>query len=323
MPPRFGTRPLQSSQGLRPCLHRAGTWVLVLTAMILPVGCASQGLMRPPAGSLLSNSRYRPPTPSFLEERAAREAPLRTLADPSTGFAPVQEGTTRLTANQAGPIDVHAPKPVFRPTPPPPVLEAPGEPATPPRVAPDARPKLPISAPPPSNPALQSPPARVPQPVALPMPFWARVAVLVLLPGTAHAPDNVPECERTRSHKNEHLAGQRHPVTGVLFKDNGYPAFEPIVEIIIPEELRGPEVSDARQFADASRQLREKLERRPMLEPIFSPDQLEAIKMGWPRIPGLTWHHHEDGVTLQLVDRDTHNRTGHSGGRETSGGRNR
>ncbi|WP_373371924.1 HNH endonuclease [Archangium lansingense] len=153
------------------------------------------------------------------------------------------------------------------------------------------------------------------------MPFWARVAALVLLPGTAHAPGPGPDCERARSHRNEHLAGQRHPVTGVLFNEDGYPIFESIIDIILPEELCGPEVSDARQFAEASRQLRERLERRRKLESSFSPEQLEAIKNGWPRIPGLTWHHHEDGMTLQLVDRDTHARTGHSGGREASGGR--
>jgi hypothetical protein len=155
------------------------------------------------------------------------------------------------------------------------------------------------------------------------MPFWARVAALVLLPGTAHAPGQVPDCERARSHRNEHLAGQRHPVTGVPYNNSGYPVFEPIAEITIPEELRGPEVSDARQFANASRQLREILEISPEIGAPFSPEQLEAINKGWPRIPGLTWHHHEDGTTLQLVDRDAHARTGHSGGRETSGGRSR
>jgi hypothetical protein len=179
----------------------------------------------------------------------------------------------------------------------------------------------PIHSPTPANTPLEMPSVKAPQPLALPMPFWARVVALVLLPGTAHAPDHVPDCERTRSHKNEHLAGQKHPVTGVPYKDNGYPAFDSIADVILPEELRGPEVSDARQFAEASRQLRERLKRRPTLESIFSPEQLEAIKKGWPRIPGLTWHHHEDGMTLQLVDRDTHARTGHSGGREASGGR--
>lgn len=274
MSPRSGSRLLRFFQGLHARLHRAGTWVLVLAALILPAGCASQRSMRPPPGGLLSNYRYRPPTPSFLKEKETRDVSRqageaegeRALADPSTGFAPVHEGTARLTAHQ-GPVTA------------------------------------------------------VPQPIALPMPFWARVAALVLLPGTAHAPDQVPECERTRSHKNEHLAGQKHPVTGVLFKDNGYPAFEPIIEITIPEELRGPEVSDARQFAEASRQLREILEIRPEAVTTLTPEQLEAIEKGWPRIPGLTWHHHEDGMTLQLVDRDTHARTGHSGGRETAGGR--
>lgn len=327
---RSGSGLNQGVQNLRPGLHHAGTWVLVLATLILPVGCASQESMRPLPGSLSSNHRHRPLTPSFLKEGEARDVSRhageaegeRALAGPSTGFAPVHEGATRLTAHQGpGPAEIHGSKPVFRPSPPPPVLDAPGEPSAPPRIAPNPQPRVPIQSPTPGTTPLRSPPVTAPQPFTLPMPFWARVAALVLSPGTAHAPGPVPECEKARSHRNEHMAGQRHPVTGVLFKENGYPAFEPIVEIIIPEELRGPEVSDARQFADASRQLRERLERRPMLESSFSPEQLEAIKKGWPRIPGLTWHHHEDGMTLQLVDRDTHTRTGHSGGRETSGGR--
>lgn len=153
------------------------------------------------------------------------------------------------------------------------------------------------------------------------MPYWAQVAILVLIPGTAHAPDSVPDCSTALSHKNSHLANQKHPVTGVPFNENGYPVFDVIVEATIPEELRGQDVSDSVQFADATRQLRELLEISPEQEALFSKEQLEAIKQGWPRIPGLTWHHHEDGVTLQLVDREIHARTGHSGGRELSGGR--
>src|SRR5690349_12241544 len=109
MSPRSGTRSLQSFHGLRQWLHRAGTWVLVLTALILPVGCASQESMRPPRWSLRSNDKYRPATPSFL-------------AHPSTDFTPVREGPARLAANQGpGHADVHGAKPVFRPGPPPPV----------------------------------------------------------------------------------------------------------------------------------------------------------------------------------------------------------
>lgn len=329
MPPS-GTRPLQAFRGLRPCLHLAGAWVVVLAALMLPAGCASQRPMRPPLGGLLSHSKYRPLTPSFLDETSVRDEAWhagearegeRAPSGPSTGFASMRQGTLRLMAHPSGHADVPAPKPVFRPGPPPPGLDAPGEPSSPPRIAPSTQPRPPIQSPTPGTTPLRSPPVTAPQPLTLPMPFWARVAALVLLPGTAHAPGPVPECEKARSHKNEHLAGQRHPVTGVLFKENGYPIFEPIAEVSIPEELRGPEVSDARQFADASRQLRESLEQDPTLKVLFTSEQLEAIEKGWPRIPGLTWHHHEDGMTLQLVDRDTHVRTGHSGGREFSGGR--
>ena len=330
MTPRSGTRPLQSHRGLRPCLHLAGAWVLVLAALMLPAGCALQRPMRPPLGGLRAHSKYRPLTPSFLDETSvrgeawhageAREGE-RPPSGPSTGFVPMRQGTLRLMAHPSGHADVPAPKPVFRPGPPLPGLDAPGAPSSPPRIAPSTQPRPPIQSPTAGTTPLRSPPVTAPQPLTLPMPFWARVAALVLLPGTAHAPGPVPECEKARSHKNEHLAGQRHPVTGVLFKENGYPAFEPIIEVTIPEELRSPEVSDARQFADATRQLQEILEIRPEAVPSLTPEQLEAIEKGWPRIPGLTWHHHEDGLTLQLVDRDTHARTGHSGGREASGGR--
>jgi hypothetical protein len=29
---------------------------------------------------------------------------------------------------------------------------------------------------------------------------------------------------------------------------------------------------------------------------------------------GYTWHHHQDGKTMQLVPRDIHSQTGHTGG---------
>jgi len=330
MSPRFGSRLRQVIQGPRPWPAHIGTWVLVLAAWMILTGCTSRGAMRPPPGDLFSRHRYRPPIPAFLKERTASNTARHTagveggraMAGPSTGFAPVQEGTTRRAAHHGpGPAEVHGPKPAFRPSPPPPALDAPAEPSAPPRTAPNHRPAVPIQSPAPGTTPLRSPPVTAPQPLTLPMPFWARVAALVLLPGTAHAPGPVPECEKARSHRNEHLAGQRHPVTGVLFKENGYPAFDSFIDIILPEELRGPEVSDTRQFSEASRQVREILERSPETGTSLTPEQVEAIRKGWPRIPGLTWHHHEDGVTLQLVDRDTHARTGHSGGRETSGGR--
>lgn len=204
----------------------------------------------------------------------------------------------------------------------PPALDAPAPKPSHPFIAPNnAKTRVPIRLPAPAKLPLRAPPVSASRPVAFPAPSWAQAALLVLIPGTAHAPDFVPDCSRAWTHKNSHLANQVHPVTGVPFNENGYPVFDAIVEAIIPGELRGPEVSDVAQFTDATQQLREQMQRRPALERFFTQEQREAIKQGLPRLPELTWHHHEDGVTLQLVDREIHAKTGHSGGRELSGGR--
>lgn len=51
----------------------------------------------------------------------------------------------------------------------------------------------------------------------------------------------------------------------------------------------------------------------------FTKSQLRDIKLGLvPR--GYVWHHHQAQGKLQLVDRDAHRRTGHTGGRSTWGG---
>ena len=91
--------------------------------------------------------------------------------------------------------------------------------------------------------------------------------------------------------RNQHLAGQNHPVTGVPFDSNGFPDFS---------AHRHPDVDDVRinltgnrnsDFAAANRQA------------------------GLPRTPdGYTWHHHQDPGLMQLVDRDIHRQTGHTGG---------
>ena len=51
-------------------------------------------------------------------------------------------------------------------------------------------------------------------------------------------------------------------------------------------------------------------------------EQLEAILEESPRIPGLTWHHHQQKGLLQLVDSEIHarNQNPHTGGRSIWGG---
>jgi len=121
--------------------------------------------------------------------------------------------------------------------------------------------------------------------------------------------------------KNGHLAGKTHPDTRVPFDKDGYPIFDHVGEVSLPDELIGPHVSDRRQMRAATRNLWEEIKDSPEKMALFTPTQLDQIRRGQPRIDGLTWHHHQDGVTMQLVDRDIHDRTGHSGGRQTTGGR--
>jgi hypothetical protein len=85
--------------------------------------------------------------------------------------------------------------------------------------------------------------------------------------------------------------------------------------------MRGPNVSDYTQMTYATRELRDLIERKPTEALKFTKKQLAAIQKGLDRIPGLTWHHHENGSLLQLVDRKLHSKVGHDGGRKKVGGR--
>jgi hypothetical protein len=129
----------------------------------------------------------------------------------------------------------------------------------------------------------------------------------------------IPSIDTPR--RNARLAGKNHPVTGVPFDRQGYPIFESLKDVKLPSNLRGNLVSDTKQFEYATEQLRRQIEANPAMEKLFTAKQLEDIRAGEAYIDGLTWHHHQDGIRLQLVDRDTHSKTGHDGGRKNTGGR--
>jgi hypothetical protein len=90
--------------------------------------------------------------------------------------------------------------------------------------------------------------------------------------------------------RNAHLAGKQHPATGVPFDADGYPDFRAAgaVKVEVKISYTG---SRARDFATANK---------------------AAGLKDTPK--GMTWHHHQDGTTMQLVPTETHARTGHTGG---------
>lgn len=94
-----------------------------------------------------------------------------------------------------------------------------------------------------------------------------------------------------RTIRNKHLAGKLHPRSGVPFDADGYPDFSAWtkMEVTIPSGHQGR----AADFRHA--------------------DAIYAASHGRPRPTDMTWHHHQDGIRLQLVDREVHMMTGHTG----------
>lgn len=131
--------------------------------------------------------------------------------------------------------------------------------------------------------------------------------------------------------RNEDLEGKNHPVTGVPFDrktvtdsegnevDGVFPVFDSEYDAQLPESLY--KASDKEQFAECNKQLKEAVEKDPELAKKFTPEQLEQIKNG-DTPDGYTWHHNEKTGKMQLVDSDTHAKTGHTGGKTIWGGGN-
>ncbi|MER2107074.1 MAG: HNH endonuclease [Solibacillus sp.] len=125
------------------------------------------------------------------------------------------------------------------------------------------------------------------------------------------------------------LAGKQHPETGVPYVEKTidlgnaeiykgvFPEFESSFEVTL-EESQYLE-SDGRQFRHANNELNSSIIENPDLAKQFMPDQLEQIARG--RTPdGYVWHHSETPGVLQLVDKEIHELTRHTGGRALWGG---
>ena len=151
---------------------------------------------------------------------------------------------------------------------------------------------------------------------------------------TDTANNNETESEKTSYEihtRNESLEGDRHPITGVPFerktvKDADgnevtgvFPVFDSEFDAQLPEDLY--QASDKEQFAECNKQLKDAIEKDPELAKKFTPEQLEQIRNG-DTPDGYTWHHNEETGKMQLVDSDTHAKTGHTGGKTIWGGGN-
>ena len=127
---------------------------------------------------------------------------------------------------------------------------------------------------------------------------------------------------------NENLAGEKHPDTGVEYErkvidldgrkiEGVFPKFESNFTTILPPDKF--QASDKIQFSYCIEQLKKEIEKNPRIKSKFSERQLEQIKDG--KMPsGFTWHHNEEVGKMELVDAETHAKSGHTGGKSIWGG---
>lgn len=89
-------------------------------------------------------------------------------------------------------------------------------------------------------------------------------------------------------------------------------------EFYIPKELYLAD--DYELFKYCTEQLKAAIEQNPELAKQFSPQQLEQIMSGAPRISGFTWHHGAECGKMQLVPTKIHSEYRHTGGKAIWGG---
>ncbi|MCY8271265.1 HNH endonuclease [Bacillus sonorensis] len=115
--------------------------------------------------------------------------------------------------------------------------------------------------------------------------------------------------------KNGKLAKKKHPKTGVKFDAKGFPIFNSKHNYSLPGVLI--KSSNKTQFKYANNNLRIAI-RAPKYAKRFNSKQRGDIIMG--RTPrGYVWHHHQNTGRLQLVNKEIHKKTGHTGGKSIWG----
>ncbi|WP_081883315.1 two-partner secretion domain-containing protein [Pseudomonas sp. BRG-100] len=122
--------------------------------------------------------------------------------------------------------------------------------------------------------------------------------------------------------RNVYLAGQRHPVTGIVFDNRGFPIFDDIVafDTRLPTEVFNS-ASYRQQMGLATQDLSNAIHKGQVSSSGFTAKQMQQIEAGKSKIDGYTWHHHQDSGRMQLVPELIHSKTGHIGGEAMGGGK--
>jgi len=119
----------------------------------------------------------------------------------------------------------------------------------------------------------------------------------------------------TQSAPNVKLAGKRHPQTGIVFDQRGFPIFDDIAKFDtrLPANIAKVRARDS-HFFEATKQLKFALDSGQINKSTFDASQQKAISNLEKKIPGYTWHHHQEFGRLQLIPDVMHEKSGHIGG---------
>jgi filamentous hemagglutinin len=110
------------------------------------------------------------------------------------------------------------------------------------------------------------------------------------------------------------LAGARHP-SGVVFDQRGFPIFDDVAafDTKLSGSVAGVK-SRPLHFMEAARALSDAIRRGQVPASRFTAEQLRAIHRYQKKIPGLSWHHHQQVGRMQLIPTPLHQAVGHTGG---------
>jgi filamentous hemagglutinin len=112
---------------------------------------------------------------------------------------------------------------------------------------------------------------------------------------------NNPEAEITSrtlpkvTDKNVKLVRTKHLKTGIVFSCRGMPIFDgvAIVDLDIPKSISSIKDTDL-HHKQTTLKLKTQINSKQISKNSFSSKQMAAINAGNKKIPGYTWHHHED-----------------------------
>jgi hypothetical protein len=102
-------------------------------------------------------------------------------------------------------------------------------------------------------------------------------------------------------------AQSRHPTSGVVYDQRCSPIFDDVAKFDTRLQKEQYEMSSSKSHMKAAAlQLKIAIEKGQINPNTFTADQLGAIKSGNYKVPGYTWHHHQDVGRMQLISEQIH-----------------